>query len=234
MIPGLQLQPLAFLGVSGALTGIRAWLLDVEAARGVLPQCEQLLDPEERIRAARFHFERDRHAFVMRRAALRCLLAEELGLQPAQVRFQLGSHGKPALVGEPELHFNVSHSGQLALFGMAQRHPLGVDVEEARLKPDLIALADRILTAAEMQEFRALSANDQLSAFYQYWTRKEAVVKALGLGLSLEPDQVQVALPPRSDLGRRPTAIHGPGGSSLELMSLQPRADYWAAVAVLA
>ncbi len=147
-----------------------------------------LLNDEERARAARFHFERDQRRYVAARGLLRELLGERLGLDPAALRLRVGPHGKPALAGGPgALRFNVSHSGDRALFALADGgREVGVDLESAaRLGDarDLPALAARTLTPADLARWRDLPEAGRPGAFLRAWTRLEAYGKATGEGL---------------------------------------------------
>jgi 4'-phosphopantetheinyl transferase len=107
---------------------------------------------------------------------LRAILAARLGTAPVIVR---GPHGKPELAGR-ELEFNVSHSGELALIAVSDAGPIGVDVEQHRALPDPAAFARRFFSAGE-----AADAGADLAALFRCWCRKEAWLKAQGVGLDL-------------------------------------------------
>ncbi len=146
----------------------------------------QLLAEDERVRADRFHFTRDRARFVVGRGHLRLLLGERVGLPPASIRFGTGPHGQPFLEdGSREgVRFSVSHSGGLALIALTQGQPIGVDVERIRENADLAGLAERFFAAEERDALYAQEAGDRRAWFFQQWTAKEAVLKAVGLGLT--------------------------------------------------
>lgn len=147
----------------------------------------ELLDETERARAARFHFERDRHRYVVARAVLRELLGAELEISPAAISLAYGPHGKPRLAGHEALRFNLSHSAGWAVFAVTERRELGIDLESTnRLAPNdthLASLAERILSERELEVWRALPEANRHSAFLRAWTRKEAFVKATGSGI---------------------------------------------------
>ncbi len=160
---------------------------------------ERLLAPHERQRADRFHFRRDRLRYIVGRGTLRLLLAEYLAVGPGEVRLWYTSHGKPELSGEMSeagLRLNVAHSGPLALFAFARRGAVGVDVEYRR--PDLSwrELAERYFAPREVAELNTVPVEQQQQAFYAGWTRKEAYMKALGLGMALPLDRFAVSLTP--------------------------------------
>jgi len=141
-------------------------------------------------------FPRDQQRFALARAALRCTLGQALGLPPQSLEFDYGAHGKPALAGAAaaRLGFNVSHSGAVALVGLVQGGEIGVDVEAHRAMTDRDALVRRFFSPAENAAYIALEEADRQRAFFDAWTRKEAVVKALGQGLSFPLREFDVSL----------------------------------------
>lgn len=166
------------------------WPLDVEGdERGRL---HALLSEDEKARAARFVFERDRHRFIVARGRLRGVLAGVLGTKPSALRFDYAAHGKPSLAGVDGLHFNLSHSEALAALGVTRGPEIGVDVEHVRpLKEDIAA---RFFSERETATLRGLPESEQVDAFFRCWTRKEAIVKAIGEGLSHSLDSFDVTL----------------------------------------
>jgi 4'-phosphopantetheinyl transferase len=178
--------------------GVHLWRLALDGAASA-PTLLPLLCAEERVRADRFHFARDRYRFIVTRGALRCILAHYLDLAPQDVRFRYGSHGKPALdpaQNGADLRFNLSHTDGLALLAVAPGRELGVDVERIRKGIAQEEIAERFFARAEVADLRALPADSQDDAFYACWTRKEAYLKARGEGLSIPLDQFTVTLVP--------------------------------------
>ena len=163
--------------------------LDAEA--DLLRQCWDLLDEGERARAGRFRFARDRRRFVVRRATLRGLLAAHIGGRPAALRFEENGFGKPRLPGGP--HFSASHSGDRMMLAIADAE-VGADLEG--VDPDLAwrPLADGLFAATERAALAALPEAAAHTAFFHCWARKEAFVKALGLGLSYPLDAFAVSV----------------------------------------
>jgi len=159
----------------------------------VVDDLAKLLAPGERERAYRFRFTRDRGRFIVARAALRQLLGASLGQPPSLVAFTYGPNGKPALADAGAgLCFNLSHSAELALCALAPGTELGVDVEAHRPLDDMDALAERFFAPAEVAWLQQQA--DRMAAFFRLWTCKEAYVKALGLGLSLDTRSFAVDL----------------------------------------
>jgi 4'-phosphopantetheinyl transferase len=157
------------------------------------PASVLLLSEDERLRAERFHFERDRRRFVAARSVLRRSLARYLGADPAELVFEYGAHGKPSLPGSG-VTFNVSHSGRAALVAFAPGFDVGVDLELlAHGRPDDHRVADRFFSPYEVSTLASYPAAERSGAFLRCWTRKEAFVKAHGDGLSLSLQDFDVA-----------------------------------------
>ena len=188
------------------------------------------LDAQERERAARFKFERDRRRYVDAHLALRRVLAGRTGRAAAALEFVAGAYGKPRLAGPASCAFSLSHSDDLALIALADDGEIGVDLERVRPLPDLDALAHQCLTAQERQALAAVPQADRPHAFLQSWTRKEACLKALGTGLQVEPATFAVGRDGDGDeaLVRIETAA---GTRSVIVRSLNPDPDWVAAVA---
>jgi 4'-phosphopantetheinyl transferase len=151
---------------------------------------------QERQRAARLRFERDRRRFIVARARLRELLAARLGVRPASVRLACNPNGKPALARQPaQAHwrFNVSHCEEVAVYALSRRREVGIDVEAIRSLPAADAIAAQCFTPRESEAYRGLAPRDKPLAFFRCWTRKEAFVKALGVGLSVRLDELDVS-----------------------------------------
>jgi 4'-phosphopantetheinyl transferase len=151
--------------------------------KGALRERDLLeLSPAERDRARRFISPLHGLRYARSHTALRHLLGRRMRLAPAALEFVTNAFGKPALI-QGGAHFNLSHSGDLALIGLAE-NPIGVDVEWAdETASDLRAIAERMFAPEEFDQ--VASAAEFTSAFYRCWVRKEAVVKAEGEGLSL-------------------------------------------------
>jgi 4'-phosphopantetheinyl transferase len=155
-----------------------------------LPQAAVLLSADERERADRFHFQRDKNCFINSRAALRQILGSYLSKDPGTLEFTYNPHGKPHLPGTP-LQFNLSHSGELALIAITTASAIGVDVELIRDDLLIAALADAILSDQELTAFREMSPAQQQSEFFRIWVIKEAYTKAIGKGLSIAPGSLE-------------------------------------------
>jgi 4'-phosphopantetheinyl transferase len=191
------------------------------------------LSAEERQRAARFVVEHARLRFIVGRAILRDILSRYLYVAPTALRFEYGDEGKPALAGsDGSLQFNVSHSGPLALYAVTRGRSVGVDVEKIRPIPDAERVAERFFSSTERAALRALPEEQRLDAFYACWTRKEALVKALGGGLSIPLDAFDVSVEPERPARLLGYRIESGERRSWSLRTLHPGDGFMAAVCV--
>lgn len=183
-------------GVPPALDAgaLHLWWVNLDALRGRLDAWRAWLSPDERARAARFHFDRDAGRFVLARSILRLLLARYLDSDPAAVAIEYGEHGKPRLAAGAGPAFNVSHTGGIALLAFTPNVAIGVDIERVQQPPDLADVMRSHFAPQERAAIEAVPAAERLAAFYRCWTRKEAVLKALGWGLARPLDSFEVSI----------------------------------------
>jgi len=153
-----------------------------------------LLSYDERFRAARFVHELDRRRFVAARVFLRRSLASLTGCAPADLVFAYEPNGKPFLTIPNAPAFNLSHAGGLAVLAVIASGAVGVDLERTKPLDDYCALAAMVMHPSELAAFCALPVEARRTAFYRHWTRKEALLKALGPGFAAEPRQFCVSL----------------------------------------
>jgi 4'-phosphopantetheinyl transferase len=163
----------------------------------IVPVDAALLSPDERARAERFHFEADRARFSRVRAELRRVLGAALGRPPTAVELTGGRDEKPRLAGRDgdSLAFSLSRARGLGLIAVGAR-PLGVDIEAVDAQPFDAALAARILSPDELAALTALPPDERARALLRAWTRKEALLKGTGDGLSVEPATIDARVPP--------------------------------------
>jgi 4'-phosphopantetheinyl transferase len=171
--------------------GVRLWLVDLDGLAG--ESADLWLSPSEQERAVRFVFPRDARRYRAAHAALRRLLALHCGLS-AQSEFEIGDHGKPRLKGRTAGEFNLSHSGGRALIGIGSGDGIGVDIELLRAVDDVWPMAEQNFSADEYAALRRAPPVALAQAFLSIWTRKEACLKAAGVGLSLSPASFEVGL----------------------------------------
>jgi 4'-phosphopantetheinyl transferase len=207
---------------------IHVWHAALDREEEALGELEATLSPEEKARADRFHFVNDRNRFVVARGLLRELLGGYLHQAPYGLEFSYGKHGKPSLSGKEAssgLCFNLSHSSGLVVYAVARERNLGIDVEHVR--PDFADgdIARRYFSAREVSDLRTLPPEERVEGFFHCWTRKEAYLKATGMGLQIPLDSFAVSLLP----GEVPQFLEGVE-PRWQLAAYHPAAGYVAAV----
>jgi len=159
--------------------------LDLEPER--IAELSVLLSEDERERAGRFYFERDRRRFTVARGLLRVELGRRMQAPPARLNFVYNAFGKPALK-DSSLQFNISHSAELVLIAIADASEVGVDVEFVRPQPEMHRIAERVFSPSELALFQSTPTDAQTEMFYRLWTQKEARLKASGTGFAAPAD----------------------------------------------
>ena len=176
-----------------------------------------LLDDEERARWHRFLAVGARRQFALCRAALRVALSERLGYANRALSFAYLEHGKPFATVDgrrADVGFNVSHSGRHGLIAIGAHDRLGVDVEERVSKRDLEGIGSLVYGSNERRLLAAAAGRDKVHLFYRLWSMKEALIKALGSGFSLNPSRFEV--PPATLQGERSGSFRFPHEPSSE------------------
>jgi 4'-phosphopantetheinyl transferase len=175
---------------------VHVWRINLDQPDDLLERFRRTLEPNEIERAGRFYFERLQRHFVVARGFLRYVLARYLGANADELRFAFNDYGKPSLAGDDSLRFNLSHSHEVAIVGVARDAALGIDVE--RIRADFASgdIARRFFSRLEVETFDSLTKEEQVAAFFRCWTRKEAYIKAIGKGLSQPLDRFDVTLAP--------------------------------------
>ena len=171
--------------LSQLASAIHVWILRPRNPRQEATELAGILSSDERERAGRFHFERDRDSFIVIRGRLRTLLSGYHGCRPQELEFGYGPQGKPWLLfpAYEGFEFNLSHSGGLAVVAISLNRELGIDVEQVRPVPDALEIARQQFARAEYADLLSFAGEAQTAAFYRCWTAKEAFLKGLGTGL---------------------------------------------------
>lgn len=202
-----------------AVVEVHIGTLDVEEDE--LAHFAELIDAEERARAERFRFERDRRRFIVRRGWLRTLLGRHVGKAPERLVFTFGAYGKPELPGG--LCFSQSHSGDRMMIALSDID-IGCDIEKIDETMDWRPIAETLFAPAECEALAALPEVEGRDAFFQCWARKEAFVKALGHGLSYPLEAFTVSVTPEARLVS--------GGEAWSIAAVSPGPGYAGAVVV--
>lgn len=215
-------------------SAVELWTADLDGHAEHAAELAAVLARDERLRACRFKFDRDRRRFVICRGLLRCVLARRLDVDPEDIQFEYGPFGKPQLGGRhgQPVGFNVSHADGYALLAVTSGCDIGVDIERIRPLTDLERLADMVFSPVERTALAALPAGDKVGAFFSAWTRKEAYLKARGDGLQRALDGFDVTLAPGEPARLLRVAAEPDEPSRWTLSALNVPAGYAAAVCV--
>lgn len=161
---------------------VHVWTATLAAHGEALAQHRALLADDERTRADRFLASRVRERFIVARAILRRLLAAYVRGDPTALCFGYAARGKPYLLDDSELCFNLSHAQDTALIAIASRREIGIDIEATMRDVDFLGVARKAFSPDEIARLTALAPEERQAAFFRIWTRKEAYVKASGDG----------------------------------------------------
>jgi 4'-phosphopantetheinyl transferase len=200
---------------------------EIESLRGIL-------SADELARAAKFHFEKDQKKFIVTRGVLRTILGRYLGNKPDELRFEYTSFGKPLLAtdrGHGAITFNLSHSDEIALVAVTRSRRIGIDVERIRHNIDVGQIANRFFSSDEIRSLDKLQVTDRPELFFQYWVRKEALIKAMGEGLSFPMEQCDVSSINGMFLSPTKLSVENKEGSCWHVQDLFPGDGYAAAIA---
>lgn len=216
---------------------IHVWSSDLDLDDEEVRRLGDSLSMAEKARASRFRFDRDRRRYIAGRATLRAILSTYIGARPESVEIVTDDHGKPALGradrdGAGPLRFNVTHSERLALYAVTAESEIGIDVEQVQPLPDADSIAEGYFSPVERAELRRLAEAEKPAGFYRCWTRKEAYLKAIGLGLAAPLDAFAVTL--TATAPARFLHIEGDERTAARwaLHSLEPAAGYQGALAI--
>jgi len=202
---------------------VHVWAWDYKCSTDDLSRYVTLLSPEENSRMLRFHFENDRVRYIVSHAVSRMLLGQYLGAAPSSISFYRNEFGRPGLapaLSVPELTFNLSHTNRVGLLAVAADLTIGVDVEEVRpVEPGTV---ERYFSAKEQADLTTLTGADWLEGFYNCWTRKEAILKAEGIGLGVSLNSFDVSLRPNAQAAMLGVRVGSGLTSSWHLSELRP------------
>jgi 4'-phosphopantetheinyl transferase len=176
---------------------VHLWRVGLDMPDATLRSVSGSLSEEELERAQRFRFPLLRRRFAAGRGALRTILAKYLSGNARELVFSYNSHGKPSLPDSvTDIQFNVSHSHDVLVAAICRKWAIGVDIEKQENRFDMLEIAGRFFCERERREIAELNGDGRLKAFFQFWTAKEAIVKATSLGLSLDLSEFEVGLKP--------------------------------------
>ncbi len=178
---------------------VHIWRANLDLPTHDFRHLEEKLSIDEKIRAERLRFERDRNRFIVSSGILRTILGYYLDAEPDEIRLRYENRGKPRLgdaFHHTGIHFNLSHSEGLALYIFTRDHEAGIDIERIRDIPEMDKIVEQFFSKRERDVFRKLPERQKRKAFFNGWTCKEAFIKATGDGLSHPLDKFDVSLVP--------------------------------------
>ncbi|HEY2084249.1 MAG TPA: 4'-phosphopantetheinyl transferase superfamily protein [Verrucomicrobiae bacterium] len=216
---------------------IHVWATTLSTSAQGLEDFAAILSPDEKERARKFKFDKHRNRFIAGRGALRKILGQYLRADAVDLRFVHLTNGKPALAESFEsagIHFNLAHSDELALVAVTRLGMVGVDVECIRPVKDMDELVARFFSPRENEAFQKVPEDKKPAAFFNLWTRKEALLKATGEGITRSLSLVEVSFLPGEPA--RLVAISGDTAKAAEwgLQELSPATGFTGAVAIQA
>ncbi len=196
----------------------------------------QLLSSDERVRGARFRTKDAQRRFAVARSFLRAVLGQYLETEPARIEFAYTPEGKPYLpkAWARDLAFNLAHSRDLVLCAVARGPSVGVDVEYIQSLPDMDGIVQRFFSPREARQFKGVPEHDKQRTFFDAWTRKEACLKAMGRGIALGLDSIDVTFLPQEPICILTIDSDERQAVNWSLFSLTPAPNYAAAIAVSA
>jgi 4'-phosphopantetheinyl transferase len=201
---------------------------------GILSDYLLLLSEEERERQQRFHFEKDRHSFLVSHALVRKVLSMYVDIDPADWRFSAGQFGRPEIAGPagvPPLRFNLTHTEGLSACLVTLDDDCGVDAERVGGRGKLQAVADKMFADSELETLAALDGQQYQQQFFTFWTLREAYCKALGTGIGYSKKDYAFEV---AENGRIELSLDSCQDASLkrwQFTLLRPAVDYLVAVA---
>ena len=216
---------------------VHVWLVTPEAITDTerLACYAAMLSPEERVRQQRFHFEKDRHSFLVSHALVRKVLSSYVDVGPADWQFSAGPHGRPEIAGPagvPALRFNLTHTAGLTACLVTLEVDCGIDAELITGRGSLQAIAEKMFAATELDALKELDGRAFLEQFFIFWTLREAYCKALGVGLGFSKKDYAFEAGSNDRVRIRFDAQAGESDGDWQVTILRPGADHLVAVAV--
>jgi len=211
---------------------VHIWAINFVVNEETFNSYFSLLSDDEKVRALRFKFYKDKRCYVVTKGVLRLLSASYLKMNAKDIIFEYEKYGKPKFKSQTNLNFNVSHSGDMAIIGFVYNYTIGVDVEKIKNDFDTSEIAANFFSQKEIEALQHIPKNEQYIAFYRCWTRKEAFVKAKGSGLSFPLDEFSVTLDKDLESELVETQWNPSEKYQWQLTSFKPSLDYIAATIV--
>lgn len=172
---------------------IHLWTISIDTSENQIEGLRSVLSPGEKKKASYYKFEPIQHNYIVSQAVLRILLSSYLDVKPVDIKLGVHKKGKPFLVNDVSLFFNISNSHGICVYAFTRNAEIGIDIEKIRDLPDINQLIDKNLTTREKKYFQK-DPDNKLSRFFQFWTIKESYLKAIGEGMRLTPENLEFSL----------------------------------------
>lgn len=172
---------------------VHLWTISLEPSKDQIKKLRSVLSPEEKKKASYYKFELIQHNYIVTQAVLRMLLSAYLDTKPADIKLGVHKKGKPYLINDASLFFNIANSHDICVYAFSRDAEVGVDIEKIRDLPDIDLLIEKNLTPREKKYFQK-DPDNKLSRFFQFWTFKESYLKAIGEGMRLTPENLEFSL----------------------------------------
>ena len=214
---------------------VHIWRAFLEVPSQSVQKLKGSLSIDERMKAERFSFERDRNQFIAARGILRLILGCYLSIEPGAIQFCYDKNGKPRLqnaFGKTGVQFNLSHSEGLAMYVFTKDHEVGVDIEYMLDMPESKEIVEQFFSVRERVIFDTLPTSEKQETFFNWWTRKEAFTKAVGTGLSYPLDSFDALLAERKSVDSLVILGDVQGGPRWTIWDVRPAEEFAGAVAV--
>lgn len=209
----------------------QVWATGLDQSEKCEAHFREFLSAPELSRANQYYDPINRKRYTIARGLLRILIGRYLGKRPTTVQFEYSEHGKPKLLETP-LRFSKTSSAEIGLIAFCWETVLGVDLEQTKEIDDIPALSKTLFSRGEQRQMQKVSPSEHIELFYNIWTRKEAVLKALGTGLSFSPDKLTVSLQSSPEFELTIQDELPSASANWQLKSFSPTAGYQAALAI--
>ncbi len=214
---------------------IHLWCVCLQQSDAIVAQMAKVLSADELKRAKRFHFQKHRDRFIVAHALLRKLLSDYTKTELRRIVFAFSKNGKPCLLEKPgrkKIGFNLSHSKDYALIGFAHERAIGVDLEYIRDITDMAKVAEHVFSKNEISYWHTFSEIEKKEAFYKFWTRKEAYLKAVGEGFTSAVNTIDVSVHPFKESTTLVSGKYSENQNRWTVRDLKPLSGFAAAFAV--
>ncbi|MDO9441638.1 MAG: 4'-phosphopantetheinyl transferase superfamily protein [Beijerinckiaceae bacterium] len=208
------------------------WRFPLDRSPIAIPALAATLDLQDQERAARLKDPAARRAFVIAHGVMRYILSIYTKVAPRTLRFGAGEFGKPFLMLDGAPQFNLAHTRARAVLAVTQKAAIGADIETLRDMPDLLRLARDHFSRTEYVHLVSLPQDARMQAFHACWTRKEAYIKALGGGVSIDLKSFDVSLEPGAPAALLSVDGHDAAAREWTLRTFRFGADHVGAVAI--